>query len=625
MLRIALAVTAGFATTPAAALSLGPPEIASYLGQPLLLRVPAILDDPSDDATQCLRIVGQQGEDIPSLTVGRIEVERTQTGNFLRVTTPQPVDEPVLRVVLEIGCLQRVRREFTLLLDPPPAVTSGQQVAAQQPDIEFGTPEVIGVRGQPLLVNVPLYGDLVPSLSSACVRTGRSDSAEVPRVLNDARVTLIDRDGARSLRIHTPEPVNDARVRVLVEVGCDRYLQREFLFQLETPQLATTAEEQPQAAAAPAPPPVKRPPKPAPRPQAAPPPPKPAPPAVPAPPPAPAEPPLAKQTAEQPIEPARLPPREPPGKTDRLVLAAPDETPRREGPSERDTEVLKRLDELAAEVKNLRAELDASAVRNRELAEKADKADSASYAWAIAAVTAVLLGLVIVFARRRRPAEEDTRPEPERTGPMTRILGQSQDKAPVTPLPKFTDGAGPATIAAIAAAHKSAHEQDTQGTSTAIMVTEFRDTTQVIGELYSPYIEKGPATHPGPATRPGPVTHPAPATQAGPSTKTEGALDLDLGQERTTALSPQTKTEIAVDIDLFERNSQIGRDLQREYEKLDRAVEAQPPAPPPPKPPEADPASVLDSTTMPLTTRLSLDLDLDMPTVSKPKTPPDDA
>jgi hypothetical protein len=596
---IALAVAASFASGSAAALSLGPPDLVSYLGQPLLLRVPAILDDPSDGGTPCLRIIRDQGSDVPSLAVGRIEIERAAEGSFLRVTTTEPIDEPALHVVLEIGCTQRVRREFTLLLDPPAGVTNVQE-AASPPQIDFGAPEVIGVRGQPLLVNVPISGPLASTLSSSCVRPGRSDSGDLPRVLNDARVTLVDRDGGRALRIHTPDPVNDARVRVLVDVGCDRPFRREFVVQIDEPRLAATPAQEPTPAVA-APPP-KRPAKPVARVQAPPPP----PPAVKVVPPPPAEPPVAQQAEARPIEPARLPPREQPGKTDRLVLAAPEETPSPQAPNVRETEVLKRLDELSKEVKTLRAELDAAALRNRELAEKAN---SASYAWAAAAGSALLLGLAIVFGWRSRPREEVSRSEPDRRGPMTRILGQHVEKAPpAAPPPLMTDGAGPATIAAIAAAHR-AHEQDTHSASTAIMVTEFRDTTQVIGELYSPYIEKGPATHPGgPATIPG-----------GPQTKTEIGLDLDLGQERTTVFSPQTKTELAVDIDLFERNSQIGRDLQKEYERLDRALDAQPVAAKPQA--DADPATLLGGTTMPMTTKLALDLDLDMSTIQQPKKP----
>lgn len=608
---VALAVASAFTATPAAALSLGNADVTSFLGQPLQMRVPVVLDDPSDAGSTCLRLINQPGGDVPSLALGRLEVERGVTGSYLRVTTNLPIDEPVLRVVLEIGCTQRVRREFTLLLDPPAGVASGanptEQAAQLPPQIEFGLPQVMGVRGQPLLVNVPLSGELVSSLNSSCVNTARSDSPDLPRVINDARVALVDREGARSLRIHTPEPVNDARVRVIVEVGCDRPVRREFVLQVEAPRLAATPAEE-SAPVVPAAP-VKRPPKPLAR--VAPP-----PPAPPASPPAPVVVPrlAAPATAETPatqqppelksIEPAKLPPREPPGKTDRLVLAAPEDLPKQPSQDERDAETLKRLEELSAEVKKLRAELDASAVRNRELAEKAN---NVSYAWAAAGGGALLLGLGIALGWRSRGRNTDEPPTPtDRTGPMTRILGTpSRRPAPVTG--PMTDGAGPATIAAIQAAHRAALEPDTHSASTAIMVTEFRDTTQVIGELYSPYIERGPTTNPGPATQPG------------PQTKTEIALDLDLGQERTTVFSPQTKTEIAVDIDVFESNSQIGRDLQREYERLDVAAGSRP-VPAAPKPvPEPDPSTLLGGTTMPMTTKLALDLDLDLSTTSQGK------
>lgn len=45
---IALAVAAAFTATPAVALSLGNADVTSFLGQPLQMRVPVVLDDPSD-------------------------------------------------------------------------------------------------------------------------------------------------------------------------------------------------------------------------------------------------------------------------------------------------------------------------------------------------------------------------------------------------------------------------------------------------------------------------------------------------------------------------------------------------------------------------------------------------
>src|SRR5262245_50560946 len=55
----ALAVVAGFFATPAAALSLGNADVVSYLGQPLHMRIPVVLDEPGDVAQQCVRIINQ--------------------------------------------------------------------------------------------------------------------------------------------------------------------------------------------------------------------------------------------------------------------------------------------------------------------------------------------------------------------------------------------------------------------------------------------------------------------------------------------------------------------------------------------------------------------------------------
>ncbi len=616
MLAVALAVGAA----PAFALSLGNAEVSSYLGQPLSMRVPVILDDLSDGSSQCPRIVAQPSYDVPTLAMGRMDIERGLTQIYLRLTTALPVDEPVLRVVLEIGCTQRVRREFTLLLDPPAGVANQVAAVPTPPRIEFGRPQIAGFRGQPLAMTVPIKGELAASLTPACVRTGQSDSTDLPRTLNDANVALVDQAGGRALRFATMDPVYESRVRVLVELGCDQPLRHEFVVLLDAPRLASTPAEA--AAPLPAPAPAKRAEKPAVRvaPRS-----KPVLPApAPTPPRAAAEtPPASKAVAVPLAEPAKAAPHAA-ARTDRLVLAAPEDVPPAPAggadvrpeprvdmtPAEREL-VLKRLEVLAAEVKTLRAELDASAQRNRELSERAR---SASYAWAAAAGAALLLGIGILVGWRNRPQRDDRAIDPDKAGPMTRILGTPSEHvapppappAPVAPrAPAMTEGAGPNTVAAILAAHKAAHEQDTQGASTAIMVTEFHNTTQAIGELYSQYVDRNAA-----GSTDDLATQPAPARPERPG-------DLDLSNERTTVLAPNTKTEIAVDIDLDATNTQIGRDLQREYERLDLAGKKEEP--------EAKEDLVRDSELPtrigPMTTKLALDLDLDLSTIAQKPTP----
>ena len=62
-----LAVALAAAGSSAFALSLGNAEVTSYLGQPLSMRVPVIIDDPSDGSTQCPRLIAQPSYDVPTL------------------------------------------------------------------------------------------------------------------------------------------------------------------------------------------------------------------------------------------------------------------------------------------------------------------------------------------------------------------------------------------------------------------------------------------------------------------------------------------------------------------------------------------------------------------------------
>jgi hypothetical protein len=556
-LRAAAAAIALCFNAPAAALGLGAPELASHLGQPLALRVPLTSEDGGDLGPQCLRLVNQPDGDLPGLGAARVSLERGAGGTSLRITSLQPVHEPALRIALEIGCNRRVRKEFTVLLDPPPIAVAPPPSAA----VEFGAPQVLGARGQPLLVTVPILA--APPLAPECVRAARSDSADPPRVLNDARAALIVRDGRRALRLHTPAPVYDERVRVIVELGCEQPLRHEFALLLEAPRPAANAE----AAAAPTQPaPPRRLAKPAPRPKPA-----AAPPAVAA---APKETPLDTAPPNPTADTPQPQSRPAPAAIDRLVLAAPDEERRPgERPPTAESDVLRQVEVLSAEVKQLRAELEAANRRYRELEARRD---TTGYAWAAGLAAVLLFGVGLLLGRR--PRAETERAHADSAGPLTRILGQPQAERRAA--------AAPAAVAEAAAAPATEPAPRTDGT--AIQVTEIGDTTQVIGELYATFIAPPP-------------------TQPAPQTKTEIALDLDLSQERTSMLAPQTKTEIAVDIDLGERETEIARRIEREYERIARGRV------------NPDPSTPAGNTTLPMTR--GLDLDLDLSSLPKPPKP----
>ncbi|MCX8004339.1 MAG: hypothetical protein N2688_05190 [Burkholderiaceae bacterium] len=557
-LRAMVAAAACCFPSPASALGLGTPELASHLGQPLALRVPLTGDEGGDFGPQCVRLLPQADGDIPTLGAGRLSLERGPAGSALRISSLQPIQEPALRIVLEVGCQTRLRREFVVLLDPPPVA------AGPAPAFEFGAPEVLGAQGQPLLVHVPIVAG--PALAPQCVRTARGEAGEMPRVLNEARAALVERDGWRSIRLYTAEAVQDARVRVLVELGCDAPVRHEFAFLLEPPRVAATAAggvpaaeprtartattAKPRGAGAPA---RRRSSAPV------------APPHV-----------AAPAAAVAHSAPPAAPPPPPPAPADRLVLAAPEESPPQSKPPAEavPAELLRQVEALTAEVRHLRAELEATQKRSREL--EARRSNS-GYTWA-AALAAVLLFGVGILLGRRAPARRE--PATDGAGPLTRIMGEPQARRA---------SAAPAAAAAGAAAASTPDPLPHTEQGTAIQVTEIGDTQQAIGELYKTFI--------------------ASPTQTAPPTKTEIAVDLDVGKERTTLLAPPTKTEIAVDFDLSDRNTEIARQIERAY------AAARMPQP------EPDPGTPTGATTVPLTRGLDLNLDLP-PTVAPPPPKP---
>src|SRR5215472_6471388 len=99
----------------------------SALGEPLRVVIPVIAnsDDASDDnlSGECTKLVAPPGDrsesDVPQLTSGRVSLERSAKGTQLVVTSSRPINEPVLSLTVQVGCTDSIRRQYTLLLDPP--------------------------------------------------------------------------------------------------------------------------------------------------------------------------------------------------------------------------------------------------------------------------------------------------------------------------------------------------------------------------------------------------------------------------------------------------------------------------------------------------------------------------
>jgi pilus assembly protein FimV len=148
-----LALLAMFASFGASALGLGQIEVKSRIGQPLLAEIPIVTSDPTE--LEQLRAGLASPETFARIglrpPIGIIaDLQFTQAldarGNpVIRVTSTQPVGEPLLTFLVEVDWGQgRLVREYSALIDTPRTVS-----APLQPDIAAPTVEAPAIIERP--------------------------------------------------------------------------------------------------------------------------------------------------------------------------------------------------------------------------------------------------------------------------------------------------------------------------------------------------------------------------------------------------------------------------------------------------------------------------------------------
>lgn len=162
MKRIAgtvLALAAAFASFGASALGLGQIEVKSKIGQPLLAEIPIVTSDPAELEQLQAGLASPETFSRIGLRppIGIIaELQFTQAldarGNpVIRVTSTQPVSEPLLTFLVEVDWGQgRLVREYSALVDAPRTVSAPLQPDIAAPVVE--APAVIERPAEPAAV-----------------------------------------------------------------------------------------------------------------------------------------------------------------------------------------------------------------------------------------------------------------------------------------------------------------------------------------------------------------------------------------------------------------------------------------------------------------------------------------
>ncbi len=119
-LPVATAALLTLAALPGWAASIGSPLGAAVLGQALNLAVPLRIDSGDDLEPRCITAEVTIGDrKLPANVVSAVLEPTSPDTARVRVQTLTNVDEPVVAVVLNVGCQARLTRRFVVLADPP--------------------------------------------------------------------------------------------------------------------------------------------------------------------------------------------------------------------------------------------------------------------------------------------------------------------------------------------------------------------------------------------------------------------------------------------------------------------------------------------------------------------------
>ncbi|NLR75996.1 type IV pilus assembly protein FimV [Leeia aquatica] len=117
--QLILAALSCLVATPGVALVLGEARVRSHLGFPLSITVPFTADAGEEILPECIQL-GGSGEGY--IRGASIRVETQRSGGSIVIQTRAAMQEPVVRLYVQVSCSPKgqLARDYSLLLDPAP-------------------------------------------------------------------------------------------------------------------------------------------------------------------------------------------------------------------------------------------------------------------------------------------------------------------------------------------------------------------------------------------------------------------------------------------------------------------------------------------------------------------------
>ncbi len=209
--KVAAGVALLGVTMGSLALTLGRAQDVAWIGKPLDVHFQVQPDSVGDGLPECLAAEVLYG-DTP-LDPARIAVTATTAtgaGHNLRVVTTLPINEPVVTVLLRVGCQQKLSKRYTFFAEPPtqvvepvvpPAPNSRIRQVLNPPMATVSNALATEVSAAPPRRTRVARADVAPvqapaSMPAPAVRPAKPASKAVrgPRLKLDALELLVERD-----------------------------------------------------------------------------------------------------------------------------------------------------------------------------------------------------------------------------------------------------------------------------------------------------------------------------------------------------------------------------------------------------------------------------------------------
>ncbi|MCD8514682.1 MAG: hypothetical protein LRY31_01310 [Burkholderiaceae bacterium] len=132
MLKLAMGSALLLTATQVVAVSLGATQGSVIIGRPLDLLVQSSITAADASAGLCLNAEVLYGDTriAPTAITTAIDQIGSEGRGRIRITVDQPVNEPIVTLVLRAGCTTTFRRSYTLLADVEPALAAAAVAAA---------------------------------------------------------------------------------------------------------------------------------------------------------------------------------------------------------------------------------------------------------------------------------------------------------------------------------------------------------------------------------------------------------------------------------------------------------------------------------------------------------------